>query len=191
MKFIYSILGLSLLFLACEAKVDNTADEAFQKNSETVMANLEGWQNENMDYSQYAADFVMSGTGYGTKDSISLDDMKKMDEEFLAMYDFRIASDSINLLPGVDPETKKMNGSVRHYIDWEVTLPATDSTEARSGVIKLYKTIDFNDEGKIIFQSTYGDFTGLMMHLHGNDDDGDDGDDGDDEDDEDDEDDDY
>jgi len=163
--------------MACEAKVDNSADEAFQKNSQTVMANIDGWLNENMDYSQYAADFEMQETGFGGRDSISLDDMMKMDKEFWEIYDFKIVSDSINLLPGVNAETKMADGSVRFYSDWEVILPATDSTEARSGVIKLYETFDFNDEGKIIFQSTYGDFTGLMNHLHGDDDDGDEDDD--------------
>ncbi|TDI76768.1 MAG: hypothetical protein E2O83_09045 [Bacteroidetes bacterium] len=170
MKFIYSILCLSIVFAACEEKHeyhDDSAHEKFVKNSETVLANLEGWQNESVDYSQYAADFVMQGTGYGESDSISLDDMIKMDKHFWASYDFKIVSDSINLLPGVNAETKKADGSVRHYTDWEVTLSATDSTEAKSGVIKLYESFDFNDEGKIIFQQTYGDFTGLMMHLHG------------------------
>jgi hypothetical protein len=167
MKFIYSILGLSLLFMACEAKVDNSADEAFVKNSETALANIKNWESETPDYSQYAADFTMASTAFGGKDSVSLDDMRKMDEGFLAMYDFKIASDSINLLPGVDPETKKMDGSVRHYLNWEVTLPATDSTEARSGIIQFYEYFVFNDEGKIINQAGYGDFGGLMKHLHG------------------------
>ncbi len=173
MKFIYSILCLSIVFAACEEKHEyhnDSAHEKFVKNSETAMANIKNWENETPDYSQYAADFLSSGTGYGAKDSISLDDMKKMDEEFLAMYDFRIASDSINLLPGVDPETKKMDGSVRHYLDWEVTLPATDSTEAKSGIIHFYEYFVFNDEGKIVNQGGYGDFGGLMGHLHGDDD---------------------
>lgn len=177
MKFMYSILGLSLLFMACEAKVDNSADEAFEKNSQTVLANLEAWQAESMDYSQYAADFVMRGTAYGDNDSISLDDMMKFDKEMFATYDFKIAQDSISLLPGVNAQTKKADGSVRHYTDWEVTLPATDSTEAKSGVIKLYESFDFNEEGKITYQQVYGDFSGLMMHLHGEGDDDDDGDD--------------
>ena len=178
MKFIYSILCLSIVFAACEEKHedhDYSAHDKFVKNSETVMANLKNWESETVDYSQYAADFVMAGTGQGSPDSLSLDDMKKMDAEFLAKYDFKIVSDSINLLPGVDPETKKMDGSVRYYLDWEVTLSATDSTEARSGIIHFYESFDFNEDGKIVNQVGYGDFGGLMGHLHGDDDgDGDD-----------------
>ncbi|RLD24147.1 MAG: hypothetical protein DRI70_08560 [Bacteroidetes bacterium] len=81
-------------------------------------------------------------------------------------------------MPGVDSETKKADGSVRHYLDWEVTLSATDSTEARSGMIHYYEYCVFNDEGKITNQGGYGDFGGLMERLHG-DDDYDKGDDGD------------
>ena len=174
MKFIYSLLCLSIVFAACEEKheeQDNSAHDKFVTNSETVLANLHNWESETVDYSQYAVDFVMAGTGFGAPDSISLDDMKKMDAEFLAMHDFKIVSDSINLLPGVDPETKKPDGSVRGYLDWEVTLPATDSTEARSGVGHMYHYYVFNDDGKIVNEGTYGDFGGLMGYLHGDDDD--------------------
>jgi len=109
----------------------------------------------------------MRDTGFGSKDSLSLDEMIAFDKEMLEAYDFKILTDPIVLLPGVNPDTRKPDGSVRHYTDWEVTLPATDSTEARSGVIKLYESFDFNAEGKITFQQVYGDFTGIMMHLHG------------------------
>ena len=140
------------------------------------MANIKNWEAETMDYSQYAADFILGGTAFDSKDSISLEEMKVMDEGFLSRYDFKIASDSINLLPGVDPETKKMDGSVRHYIDWEVTLSATDSTEARSGVIHIYEYFVFNDDGKIINQAGYGDFGGIMEYLHDDDEEDDDDD---------------
>ena len=173
MKTLYALLCLAFLFAACEEKhddLDNSANDKFVKNSEVVIANLRNWEAEKLDYSQYAADFVMSGTGQGSPDSTSLGDMKKMDAGFLAKYDFKIVSDSIVLLPGVNPETKKMDGSVRHYTSWEVTLPKTDSTEARSGVIHLYEYFVFNDAGKIVNQGTYGDFGGLMDALEGDDD---------------------
>ena len=170
MKFIYSIFCLSLFFMACQPKVDNSASEAFEKNSQTVLANLEGFQNENLDYSEYAADFVMRETGFESKDSISLDDMIKNDKELWNRYDFKMLNEPV-LLPGVNVDTKKADGSVRHYSNWEVTLPGNDSVAAKSGVIKLYESFDFNEDGKINFQQVYGDFTGLMMHLHSSHDD--------------------
>ncbi|MBG7631351.1 MAG: hypothetical protein IZT56_13100, partial [Bacteroidetes bacterium] len=71
----------------------------------------------------------------------------------------------IVLLPGVDADTKLADGSVRYYSNWEITKTATDSTEAKSGILKMYESFDFDKDGKIIYQQTFGDFTGLMMHL--------------------------
>ena len=50
MKSIYYILFASIFFIGCQPKPDNSANEAFEKNSKTVMTNIEGWQNENLDY---------------------------------------------------------------------------------------------------------------------------------------------
>lgn len=171
MKRLFVILGLAILVASCQTSPkENPADEAFRKNSETVLANLEQWQNENIDYSMYADDFVMFDTGFNAeKDSLSLDEMKESDKQLWENYDFRLLTDPPQLLPGVNPDTKMPDGSVRHYSEWEVTLPATDSTEAKSGTINLYESFDFNEEGKITLQQIYGDFTGLMMSLHGQD----------------------
>jgi len=167
MRLLLTFSFLFLLLLSCEQKVDNQAQEAFKKNSETVLKNLEGWQNENIDYSMYADDFIMWDTGFGAeKDSLTLEEMKEMDQMMWKMYDFKLLTNPPQLLPGVNSDTKLADGSVRHYSDWEITLPATDSTAARSGVIRLYESFDFNEEGKIIYQQVYGDFTGIMMHLH-------------------------
>jgi hypothetical protein len=157
------------MFIACEKKVDNSVQLTFEKNSQTVLKNLKDWEKEKMDYSQYAENFRMRGTMYGDSDSISLSEMMKSDKQIMEMFDFRIANDTIILLPGVNNDTKMMDGSVRHYTDWEVTRPATDSTEARTGLIKLYESFDFDADGKILYQQTYGDFTGIMMYLQGGD----------------------
>lgn len=166
MKLIYSLLTLSFFFIACQPKVDNSAKEAFEKNSQTVLANLKGFESENVDYSQYADNFVMNDTGFGGKDSLSLEEIKKMDKAMWERYDFKLLTDPLVLLPGVNPETKELDGSVRYYGDWQVTLPATDSTEARTGVLKFYESFDFDENGKILYQQGYGDFGGLMGHLN-------------------------
>jgi hypothetical protein len=166
MKLIYSILCMSILLVGCQPPTDNSVNEAFEKNSQTVLANLKGFQNENQDYSQYAEDFVMRETGFGSKDSVSLEEVKMSDKGLWERYDFKILADPIVLLPGVNVDTKLADGSVRLYADWEVTLPATDSTEAKSGVLKLYESFDFDADGKIIYQQVYGDFSGLFGYLH-------------------------
>lgn len=167
MKPICILLLAFILMVSCQPQPDNTANEAFEKNSKTVLANIQGWENENLDYSMYADDFIMRDTGFGGKDTVDLKTMMAMDKDLWAAFDFKIIGEPV-LLPGVNTETKKADGSVRYYGDWEVTRTATDSTQAKTGVIKLYESFDFNPEGKIIFQQIYGDFTGLMMYLTSN-----------------------
>ena len=166
MKSICAILFLSILFVGCQPKTDNSANEAFEKNSKTVLANLEGWQNENLDYAMYAKDFAMLETGFGApKDSLTLDEMIANDKQMWATFNFKLLSSPQVLLPGVNADTKLADGSVRYYSRWEVTRLATDSTAAKTGVIKLYESFDFDAEGKIRYQQVYGDFGGLMGHL--------------------------
>ena len=165
MKLACSILFIALLFVSCQPKEDNTAQLKFEENSKTVLAYLQQWQDENLDYSIYADDFVLLETMFGAKkDSITLEEMKESDKRSWQYFDFKMLNEPV-LLPGVNSDTKEPDGSVRHYSTWEVTLSATDSTEARSGKIKLYESLDFNDEGKIVLQQVYGDFTGLVMYL--------------------------
>lgn len=108
-------------------------------------------------------------TLFGSKDTLNLDDMKKMDMEMWKNYDFKLLTDPLVLLPGVNPETKELDGSARYYADWQVTLPATDSTGARSGVLHFYEYFNFDENGKITQQGGYGDFGGLFGYLHGGD----------------------
>ena len=167
MKSIYALLFLSFLFVGCQPKPDTSASEAFEQNSKTVLTNLEQWQNENLDYSMYSKDFVMLETAFGApKDSLSLDELMANDKQMWATFDFKMLTSPPALLPGVNADTKMADGSVRHYSSWEVTLPATDTTAAKSGVIHLYESFDFDAEGKIRLQQVYGDFGGLMAHLY-------------------------
>lgn len=165
----FLVILILLVFIGCQPEPDNTANETFKKNSETVMAYLEGFQNESLDYAAlYSSDVVLRGTAYGAKDSFNLEDIKSNDIESWEMFDFELMADTVNLLPGVNPDTKMADGSVRYYGDWKVTLPATDSTESKSGIIKLYESFDFDEEGKILYQQYYGDATGLFMYLTSN-----------------------
>ncbi len=173
MKMYYLSFVLAIVLIGCkaetESKADSSADTAFEQNSKTVLANLNGFQNENTDYSMYAKDFRMLETAFGAqKDSLSLDEMMASDKAMWEMFDFKMLTDPPVLLPGVNPATAKPDGSVRHYSEWQVTRAATDSTTAKSGNIRLYESFDFDDAGKILVQQVYGDFTGLMTHLTSN-----------------------
>ena len=166
MKNLCSMAALVVLFATCQPAADNSADEAFKKNSATVMAYLKAFQAENVDYSIFSNDFIARDTGFGSMDTVTLEQMKEGDKNLLATYDFKlIGFDTLALLPGVDNITKKPDGSVRYYGDWEVTRPATDSTAVKTGILKAYESFDFDSDGKIRFQQIYGDFTGIITYL--------------------------
>ena len=62
MRFIYAILCVSFLFVGCQPKVDNSASEAFEKNSKTVLTLLEGFQKESIDYAAIYLDSLFLQT---------------------------------------------------------------------------------------------------------------------------------
>ena len=49
MKQIIFILFCVTIVVSCQQKTDTSSQDAFEKNSQTVIANLDGWQNENID----------------------------------------------------------------------------------------------------------------------------------------------
>jgi len=121
--------------------------------------------NETLDYyDYYASDIVITPTAFGAPDSVALEDQKARDERFYSQFDVELLTE-LTLLPGVNADTKLVDGSVRYYGTWKVTRSATDSTEARSGEMKSYTSYDFNEEGKIVYEQFYGDFGGLFEYL--------------------------
>jgi len=173
-KTIMAILFISALAIGCNSSGDqeeypetNPGQVAFEENSKTVLEELEAWQNESVDYDKfYAEDYAAWGTGFGDTDTTNLEQMIEWDNMMFETYDFKIVNGPVNLLPGVDVDTKKIDGSVRLYTEWEITLTATDTTEAKTGNIRMYHAYVFNEEGKITLSLAYGDFGGLMSYLH-------------------------
>ena len=66
-----------------------------------------------------------------------------------------------NYLPGVDPETGQLNGSVRTYGTWT----GTNTESGKSFEIYMYHYFTFNDEGKIINSGDFGDATGMLLAV--------------------------
>ncbi len=172
MKPIYFTLFIAALLCSCtteseerETTTDNSS-ELFEANSKTVMTYLNSYQNENIDYAAlYSDSFLMRGTWQGAGDSVTLEELMEYDAKAWEQFDYKIVTDPIVLLPGVNVDTKKPDGSVRYYATWKVTKTATDSTEAKSAMLKLYESFDFDENGKIAFQQYYGDFGGLRKAL--------------------------
>ena len=169
MKATYLFLFAALLLASCQPPppppVDNSAKEAFAANSATVMSYLESFQNESVDYSIFADDYVQAGTRFGGPDSTLLAGLKESHVGLFKGFDFKLLTDPVNLLPGVSAETKEMDGSVRYYGEWEVTRSSTDSTAAKTASFQNYASYDFNSDGKVLFSQFYGDVGGLFGHL--------------------------
>ena len=58
-----------------------------------------------------------------------------------------------------------MDGSVRGYFEWRISKDATDSTEAKSVLVKVYESFDFNPEGEIIYTQVYGNLAAGYAYL--------------------------
>ena len=164
-KTIY-LLTVILCISACntEVAVEVTNDkesEIFEKNCETVRLYESAFCQESIDYKKFYSDnAIIKGTTLGAKDSMNVADRKAAHQEMWQKYDFSI-SQPLNLLPGVNPETKKMDGSVRMYFNLTITLTENEN----SITIPMYESYDFDDEGKILFMQYYGDLTSSILSL--------------------------
>ncbi|WP_258103233.1 hypothetical protein [Marinoscillum sp. MHG1-6] len=167
MKNLIYTLITGMIIVSCQAPVDNSAQLKYEQNAQTILDYLASYQNESVDHAKFYADSaVIRATYFGAKkDSISLSELIKYDQKSFDGYDWKLVNGPI-VLPGVDGQTKLPNGSVRYYGDWKVTKPGTDSTEAKSGVVKGYESFDFNEEGKIVYQQFYGDAGSLFRYLN-------------------------
>ena len=163
-KTIY-VLSIMIFFSSCNSNVSDEVSndnfsKIFEENSNTVIAYEEAFCKENIDYEKfYSEKAVIKGTILGDKDSLFVADRKVAHQELWQKYDFSMSP--LDPLPGVNLETKKMDGSVRMYFDITITL----SENGNSVTIPMYNSFDFDDEGKILYLQYYGDFTAAFLSL--------------------------
>ena len=157
---------IAALLFSCNSQNEknNTStnpDQKFLTNCITVQEYLNDFVNESINYKKYFNDTCkVRGTYFNSEGLMSVDDRISIHKEMWAKYDFAI-SDSINFLPGVNAETKKMDGSVRFYFDWTV-----DNTENRKSItLPLYMSFDFDNDGKINFYQFFGDISAAISSI--------------------------
>lgn len=164
MKKILFLLIVVAIVVSCSTPQSQTNDstlEIFLKNCETVKEYEEAFCQESVDYDRFYADnAIVKGTTLGAKDSMNVEDRKIAHKDMWEKYDFEL-SDPLNFLPGVSPETKEMDGSVRMYFNLTVTLSETQ----KKITIPMYESYDFDSEGKILFLQYYGDLTSALLSL--------------------------
>ena len=164
-KTIY-LLAVIICISACNTSVDvevtnDKVSTIFEKNCETVKEYDKAFCKEDVDYEKfYATNAIVKGTTFGAKDSMNVEDRKVAHQEMWQKYDFS-TSQPLNLLPGVNPETKEMDGSVRTYLNLTITLTENE----KSITIPMYESYDFDEDGKIVFYQFYGDLTSAILSL--------------------------
>ena len=165
MKKIIYLVTLIIFAFACNSDVsvkvtDDNVSKIFEKNCETVKAYEAAFCQENIDYEKfYSEKAIIKGTILGDNDSMYVADRKVAHQELWKKYDFSMSP--LDPLPGVNLETKKMDGSVRMYFDITITL----TENGKSVTIPMYNSFDFDDEGKILYLQYYGDFTAAFLSL--------------------------
>ena len=165
MKNLIILFSAALLF-SCNSqnetkKTSEGADQKFLTNCSTVQGYLDDFVNESIDYKKYFNDTCkIRGTYFNSEGPMSVDDRVSAHKQMWAKYDFAI-SDSINFLPGVSPETKEMDGSVRFYFDWTVN----NTLSGKSITLPIYMSFDFDNDGKINFYQFFGDISSAISSI--------------------------
>ena len=149
-----AILALCLLS-ACSSEPAQQ-NPSYEQNVASMKAMFDGFQNKSIDPSLFAEDFVDVGTGFEEVDRNKADAMQQwkmmtrvMDAELTnAIY-----------LPGIDTLTLALDGSVRYYGQWKMTMgEATQSLMA-------YGSMEFNEAGEIRNFAHYADWTATFGAL--------------------------
>ena len=162
----FFLLTIFALLSSCKSDVNVQFDitdvnQKFLDNCETVQSYLDDFVNESIDYKKYFNDTCkIRGTSFNSEGPMTVEDRMSRHKKLFPKYDFAI-SDSINFLPGVNAETKQVDGSVRFYFNWTII----NSENSKSVTIPLYMSFDFDENGKFIFQQHFGDISAAFSSI--------------------------
>ena len=170
MKHLFFLFA-AISIVACTSPAPGeapNADALFNQNCETARALIRDFDSEDIAAirSHFADSAVWRPTNFGQLDTVSLEDKVAGWTAAFATYDFDLVTKDLQLLPGVNVETKQPDGSVRVYFDWDLVRPATDTTERKSVTITYYESWDFDADGKIWLTQIFGDETAAMKALN-------------------------
>lgn len=162
--FCGATVAAAVVLFSCSQPASD-ASATFEANSATIAEVFADFEAESDDFfTHFNADAIWRGTGLNAPDSVSLEQVTAKYKTAWANYDYELISPT-NFLPGVNPQTKAVDGSVRGYFEWNISKAATDSTEARSVRVKVYESFDFNPEGEIIYTQVYGNLIAGYAYL--------------------------
>ena len=159
-------LTFIIFFVSCQTNEttqnkDNKIDQLFSNNCKTVESYLNDFANESIDYKKYYNDTCkIRGTYFNSEGPMSVEDRKSAHKEMWKKYDFSF-SDSIVFLPGVNVETKEIDGSVRFYCDFSVKNTENEKTVT----LPIYQSYDFDSDGRFIYLQYFGDINAAISSI--------------------------
>ena len=165
MKNSILVIIVALLF-SCNSQYETNqnstnTDQKFLSNCIAVQSYLNDFVNESIDYKKYFNDTcIVRGTYFNSEGPMNVNDRISTHKQMWSKYDFAI-SDSINFLPGVNAETKEIDGSVRFYFDWTVN----NTENGKSITLPLYMSFDFDNDGRINFYQFFGDISAAISSI--------------------------
>ena len=149
---------LVFLLASCSAPQQNPD---FEKNVELAKNYFATFVTEDFDATAalLSDDVEWQGCFYGT-------DLMNKEQAMEYSKGWHDAMENItytaqNYLPGVDPDSGLLNGSVRTYGTWT----GTNTASGKDFEISMYHYFTFNEDVKIINAGDYGDATGLIMAV--------------------------
>jgi ketosteroid isomerase-like protein len=156
MKKLLLLMSLGL-FLSCS----NVQHSDYERNLEITKEWFDTFGNEDLEatMSYFADEIEYQSAFYGGP----LMNKAETREYYKGWHDAMegITYEAQNYLPGVDPDTGLLNGSVRTYGHWSGTK--SDSGKTFKGL--WYHYLTFDENGKIINGGDFGDATGLIMSV--------------------------
>ena len=152
------ILFISLgLFLSCS----NVQHPDYERNLEITKEWFDVFVTEDLDATMdfYADELEYQSAFYGGP----IMNKEETTEYLKGWQDAmeNITWEAENYLPGVDPDTGLLNGSVRTY----GYLSGTNTASGKSFRGLWYHYLTFDENGKIINGGDFGDATGLVMSV--------------------------
>lgn len=163
--------SLIVLLSSCAPQGEATTSDVeaayarFERNAETARQLILDFDAESdAALAHFADSAIWTPTRFGQTDTVPLEQAWAGWKRAWAAYDMALLSDIV-LLPGVDPVTNQVDGSVRVYFDWAYTRAATDSMAGKTVQVSLYEAWEFDADGKIWMTQLYGDIGAMLAAL--------------------------
>ena len=104
---------------------------------------------------------MIMGTSFNSLDTVGLEVNKNTHKKLWETYNFSY-NEPIRFMPGLDPKTNQIDGSVHMYIELLVQLDTGDDVV----MIPVYEEYDFDSDGRITRLLYYGDMTAAFDALN-------------------------